>query len=34
LTMSAARLQRPILRTKPPRADFALCTTGVVTQIS
>src|SRR5579864_4431069 len=34
LTMSAARLQRPILRTKLPRAGFALCTTGVVTQIS
>src|SRR5579864_3200316 len=34
LTISAARLQRPILRTKLPRAGFALCTTGVVTQIS
>src|SRR5579862_7844579 len=34
LTISAARLQRPILRTKPPRAGFALCTTGVVTQVS
>src|SRR5579864_3381358 len=34
LTMSAARLQRPILRTKPPRAAFALCTARVVTQLS